>query len=242
MDTYLLKLNSASLAERAPIIQMALGDEGIFHYGRLLISPKLEELAQTEQHASIQRQVEVFCYGTYNEYNADNTLPQLTQPQLEKLKHLTVVSLASESKLLAYDDIKKELGLSEDQQVEDLVIACIYKNLIAAKLDQKRRVVEIDHVIGRDVRREDLEDIYTKLEKWAEACDEVLGEISTEIDTATKNASAKKTLDFEFTKAQQALRTEHATEGVAASNSLTRNDSQFASEEYKLEEQRTGDA
>ncbi|KAJ2087892.1 COP9 signalosome complex subunit 7b, partial [Coemansia sp. RSA 1813] len=197
-------------------------------------------LAQAEQHASILRQVEVFCYGTFNEYNADNTLPQLTEPQLEKLKHLTLVSLASENKLLAYDDVKKELGFSNDQQVEGLVIESTYKKLISAKLDQKRRVVEINHVIGRDVRREDLEDIYSKLELWAEACDEALGDISTEIDTANNNASAKKTLDFEFTKAQQALRTEHATEFVSGSGSLARNDSQFLSNEYQREEQRTG--
>ncbi|KAJ2549644.1 COP9 signalosome complex subunit 7b, partial [Coemansia sp. RSA 1933] len=170
----------------------------------------------------------------------DNTLPQLTEPQVDKLKHLTLVSLASENKVLAYDDMKRELGFNDDQQVENLVIESTYKKLIDAKLDQKRRVVEINHVVGRDVRREDLEDIYSKLELWAEACDEALGDISTEIDTANKNASAKKTLDFEFTKAQQELRTEHITAGVSAPGSLARNDSQFLSNEYQREEQRTG--
>ncbi|KAJ1887896.1 COP9 signalosome complex subunit 7b, partial [Coemansia sp. IMI 209127] len=168
----------------------------------------------------------------------DNTLPQLTEPQLDKLKHLTLVSLASESKMLAYDDVRNELGFNNDQQVENLVIESTYKKLIAAKLDQKRRVVEINHVIGRDVRREDLEDIYSKLELWAETCDEALGDISTEIDIANNNASAKKTLDFEFTKAQQAIHTEYSTEGI--SGSLARNDSQFISNEYQREEQRTG--
>ncbi|KAI9500651.1 COP9 signalosome complex subunit 7b [Coemansia spiralis] len=250
MDEYLLKLNNVSPVERIPIIQKALEDESIVHYGRLLISPKLEELAQTEEYSSILRQVEIFCYGTLSDYNADAALPQLTPLQTEKLKHLTLISLASNAKVLEYDIAKKELGFDDDQKVEDLVINSTYKKLISARLDQQRRIIEVNYVIGRDVRREDLEDIYNKLEKWAQDCDQVLGDISSEIDVANKTASDKKAQDFEFTKALQTLRTEYTTAASTTAHSasgdnpgtIARNDSQYSSNEYQREEQRTGNA
>jgi COP9 signalosome complex subunit 7 len=44
------------------------------------------------------------------------------------------------------------LELSSVRQLEDLIIEALYFDLINARINQERQVLEVDSVIGRDVR------------------------------------------------------------------------------------------
>ncbi|KAJ2832840.1 hypothetical protein FBU31_002008, partial [Coemansia sp. 'formosensis'] len=169
MDAYLSALHTATTeSEAIQVIQQVLNDESIYHFGRVLESPKARELAKSEQPNAYWSLLELFSFGTLGDYKAASAqLPQLTERQLEKLKHLSLVSLASVTKVLPYDDLIRELDCGQEQQMEDLVIDTIYKGLLSAKLDQQRRLVEVEFVVGRDVRHGDLQAIYESLSQWA---------------------------------------------------------------------------
>ncbi|KAJ2099761.1 COP9 signalosome complex subunit 7a [Coemansia sp. S142-1] len=216
MDTYLSALHTATTeSEVIQVIQQLLESEGIYHFGRVLDSPKAREVPVSAQ------------------------LPELTERQLEKLKHLSLVSLASVSKVLPYDDLIRELDCAHEQQMEDLVIDTIYKGLLSAKLDQQRRLVEVEFVVGRDVRRGDLQAIYESLDKWSAVCEKELDTLTVGVNDAEQKLVSKRAKEREFTFALQDLHMAHASAG-GEPESLARYDSQYASSEYQNEERRTG--
>ncbi|KAJ2657544.1 COP9 signalosome complex subunit 7b [Coemansia sp. RSA 1199] len=193
---------------------------------------------RAEQFAQYGQLLELFSFGVLNDYKAVAAqLPQLSPQQLSKLKHLTLVTLASNEKVLQYDRLIAELDCSSEQEMEDLVIEAIYKNILMAKLDQKRRLVEIDFTVGRDVRKQDLPDIYAKLEAWSNTCEEALEKISADIETVNAEAAAKRDDSRNFTNTLQELRSNHV---MAATEGLPRSDSQYESSEYQREAQRVG--
>ena len=45
---------------------------------------------------------------------------------LAKLRHLTIVTMASTNKTLQLDNLEKKLGLNSRRELEDLIIEAIY--------------------------------------------------------------------------------------------------------------------
>lgn len=67
------------------------------------------QLAGTSSAPSFEL-LKVFAYGTWSDYvGRASELPALTEAQSLKLKKLTVVALASQSKMLEYDQLMREL-------------------------------------------------------------------------------------------------------------------------------------
>ncbi|KAJ2712351.1 COP9 signalosome complex subunit 7b [Coemansia spiralis] len=243
MEAHLAALGAAAQADVPSIIERVLEDDSIFHFGRLLQSPKVAELATSDQYASHERLLKLFAFGVLGDYRAHvEQFPQLSAQQLSKLKCLTLVSLASETKVLDYDDLVRELDCASEQEMEDLVVEAIYKGLVSAKLDQTRRVVEIDFVLGRDVRLEDLPSMHARLDEWSDACQSALAETARHIEVASDAAKAKNLDSREFTKVLQSLRVACGATSVSepsAPGGIDRTDSQYSSAEYQREEQRT---
>ncbi|KAJ2486514.1 COP9 signalosome complex subunit 7a [Coemansia sp. RSA 2050] len=230
MDAYLTTLHTATTdLEATQVIQRLLEDEDIYHFGRVLDSPKAREVGLG------------LCQFDYKAAAAQ--LPELSERQLEKLKHLSLVSLASASKVLPYNDLIRELDCAHEQQMEDLVIDTIYKGLLSAKLDQQRRLVEVEFVVGRDVRRGDLQAIYESLDQWSALCEKELNTLTDGVNTAESESVSKRTREREFTFALQDLRMAYAAQASAGDepDGLVRYDSQYTSSEYQREERRAGD-
>ncbi|KAJ1719898.1 COP9 signalosome complex subunit 7b [Coemansia erecta] len=229
MEDCLISLKSASSeADIVTVIQNAL---------------ESENLAESPESSAYWKLLEIFAFETLSYYRSvEAQLPKLNEKQTEKLKHLTLVSLASDAKVIPYNVLMKELEFSTEQQVEDMVIATIYKNLLSAKLDQQRQLIEIEYVIGRDVRRSDLQKIRNMLSEWSTVCEQALADISSNIEISNSQAASRKTEERSFTMALQELRTSHAVAFASGKGAdrASRNDSQFSSSEYRNEEMRTG--
>ncbi|KAJ2741615.1 COP9 signalosome complex subunit 7b [Coemansia sp. BCRC 34301] len=242
MDAYLAALHMATEADAVLVIQRLLEDEGIYHFGRVLNSPKAREFASAKQPSAYWSLLELFSFGTLSDYKAATVeFPELTDRQLEKLKHLSLVSLASTTKVLPYDDLIRELDCAHEQQMEDIVIDTIYKGLLTAKLDQQRRLVEVEFVVGRDVRQGDLQAIYDSLSLWSTVCEKELSTLADDVTAAERESISKRVKEREFTFALQDLRMAYAAHASAGGepDSLARYDSQYASSEYQREERRT---
>ena len=69
----------------------------------------------------------LFAFGTYRQFleNKDKIIA-LSPVMDKKLKHLTILTLATQKKTLPYDDLMVELDLKNVRHLEDLIIEAIY--------------------------------------------------------------------------------------------------------------------
>ena len=122
--------------------------------------------------ASILELLKLFAYGTWSDYEASATLKAqqpLSEAQQTKLKKLTVVSLASQSKTIAYDTLLRELQMRSVREVEDLLIECIYGGLLQGRLDQAARQLEVFSCTARDVDPKELDAMSDTLRQVTQA-------------------------------------------------------------------------
>jgi len=84
---------------------------------------------------------------------------------LRKIRLLSLASLASDSSEIAYATISKSLQVSEDE-VEIWVITAISEDLIAAKMDQLRRVVVIIRSLQRNFSKIQWKQLADGLTAW----------------------------------------------------------------------------
>lgn len=105
---------------------------------------------------------------------------------MRKLQHLTIVAMAVTSKRLPYDELLEALGLQNVRDLEDLIIDAIYADIVHGKLDQRKRHLEVDYAIGRDVRASDVGQIARTLQEWSGTCETVLQCIEQQIVRANE--------------------------------------------------------
>ena len=65
---------------------------------------------------------------------------------------ITIADMASKTKDIKYEALMSALDIQDLRELEDLIIDCIYNDLIKGKLDQKNMELHVDFTYGRDVR------------------------------------------------------------------------------------------
>lgn len=82
---------------------------------------------QNTPQANYVKTLHLFAYGTYKEYLAQkDSLIELTDAMKKKLKHLTIITMAINSRCLAYSDLLDQLDIGCVRELEDIIIASIY--------------------------------------------------------------------------------------------------------------------
>ncbi|BGP34253.1 hypothetical protein JCM10296v2_006068 [Rhodotorula toruloides] len=158
LEPFLLLAKSARGAGAANLITQATSAAGVYVFSELLEQQSIKDLANDEKHAGQYRLLELFAYGTWGEYlAAKDSYPALTAEQEAKLKHLSVLSLATQNKVipystLPYSTLLSTLSLSSVPELEDLLIELFYANVLTGRLDQKGSRLEVLSSVGRDVR------------------------------------------------------------------------------------------
>lgn len=163
------------------------------------------QLAGTPQ-AHFLALLELFAYGSYADYIAGRAaappkFPELSAPALQKLRMLTVASLAAEASQLRFETLKEALGLQgaagseataagassaaaapadggssaspSDKAVEELLLAALNAGLIAGRINQRRGELEVTGAAVRDVQpsAEALDALLAKVRGWKAAVD-----------------------------------------------------------------------
>eukprot|EP00943_MAST-04B_sp_MAST-4B-sp1_P002421 g2421.t1 len=191
--------NATNLAA-AKNIERAVSHKNTFVFGELLSLKNVQDLQGTE-YTKYLSFLQLFAYGTYKDYIANvDTLPQLTELQIRKLKKLSIISLAAEvGDVLNYDMLLKELDIPNVRSLEDLVIECIYSNIMEATLDQKEKHVQVHSAIGRDVAPGQLGKMIEKLKNWSHTAETLIKNMDEEIDEEMKkwNEEQEKKIQFE---------------------------------------------
>ncbi|KAF6749487.1 hypothetical protein DFP72DRAFT_1073027 [Ephemerocybe angulata] len=90
------------------------------------------------------------------------TQEPLNNAQITKLKPLSIVSLASERRILPYPLL---LALLDMPNVCELIHAT-YQDIIRGKLDQKEEQLEVEYTMGRDAEPGKVDELLEALRSW----------------------------------------------------------------------------
>ncbi|CAG0895124.1 unnamed protein product [Darwinula stevensoni] len=186
VEQFVLLAKGAKGAAAVELVKQAIEAPGVYVFGELLDMPNIKELAQGPHNGSWEL-LNLFAYGTYKDYRANqDSLPPVTPTMLQKLCHLTIVSLATKSKVLPYEMLLEELEMKNLRELEDVIIEAIYADVINGKLDQRNHQLEIHRAIGRDIRPEDIKEIASTLQDWCETCENMLYNVDSMISMANQ--------------------------------------------------------
>ncbi|PCH33195.1 hypothetical protein WOLCODRAFT_21833 [Wolfiporia cocos MD-104 SS10] len=193
LEPFLLMLKSAKGAAAAKLIQDATSAPGVYVFGELLEHPNIQELASSEQHAPYYSLLQFFAYKTYPDYlQHKDALPSLNQAQATKLKHLTLVSMAMESRSLPYSQLLEALQMPTIRELEDLIIDAIYLDVIRGKLDQRQQQFDVEYTMGRDLEPGRIESLLASLQIWASTTSSVLATLDEKLVALAKETAAAK--------------------------------------------------
>lgn len=220
-EQFLLLAKSAKGAALATLIHQVLEAPGVYVFGELLDMPNVRELADSD-FASTFRLLTVFAYGTYADYLAEaRNLPPLTEAQKNKLRHLSVVTLAAKVKCIPYAVLLEALALRNVRQLEDLVIEAVYADVLRGSLDQRNQRLEVDYSIGRDIQRQDLSAIAQTLQEWCVGCEVVLSGIEEQVSRANlhkeQQLGLKQQIESEVANLKKTIKVTTAAAAAATS-------------------------
>jgi len=210
LEPFVLLANGAKGAAAIGLIKQVLEAPGVYVFGELLDHPKIIELETSHADGACHlRLLRIFAYGTYSDYLTDKetpALPSLSANTVKKLRLLTLVSLATKSKLIKYSGLQHELKMDGVRELEDLIIDAINSNIIQGKLDQKASYFEVDWAMGRDIRKTDVTKIAKTLKDWRESCNGMLTCLENQAKRADEAKHDNITHQSEIKKKVQDIR------------------------------------
>jgi hypothetical protein len=120
--------------------------------------------------------------------------PPIQEALLTKLKQLSLVSLCSVQKTLAYADLMRALDVPDVRALEDIIISSLYAGLLQGKLDQRAAQLEVHSTMGRDVRVDaaSLSVLADRLNAWRATCATALDAINAEVAAAADAQAAER--------------------------------------------------
>jgi COP9 signalosome complex subunit 7 len=191
---------SATDLAAAKNIELAVSNKYTFVFGELLHLPNVQAL-QSSKYTKHLALLQLFAYGTYTEYLTNKSdFPPLSELNVQKLRQLSIVTLAVKSKRLKYDMLMEKLEVKDVRSLEDLVIGCVYAGILEAKLDQKQKEVLVNGAIGRDLPPGGLADMIGKLGKWSEGASLLIENMGKQIEDANLEYSSEQRTKEQFLK------------------------------------------
>ncbi|ETI19808.1 hypothetical protein G647_08821 [Cladophialophora carrionii CBS 160.54] len=186
----------------AELIKGAISDRGAYIFTELLQLPTVQALRGTEFEPWLTL-LEIFSWGTYEEYKANPSLPQLDVHQTLKLRQLTLLTLASPfspptpddtTNNLTYAALLSRLQLSNPDELEGLITASIDGNLLTARLYPTSSPPAV-HIISvaplRDLRPQSLPTLLQILQTWESRCVSVVSDLESQIATIRATAQQR---------------------------------------------------
>jgi len=212
MEQFLLLAKTCKGLSAVELIRQVLESPHIYVFGEFLDLANIKELTTNCEHNLYYELLLVFAFGTYKDYlSASERLPALSEPMRTKLRHLTIVSMATKCKHIPYEQLLKELDMKNLRELEDLIIEVIYANVVTGKMDQLNNRLEIEQTIGRDIKRDELKTVANILNEWCRNCDNVLRNIEQQIQNANhlkeENHNKKQSIEQQVNTIKKTIKT-----------------------------------
>lgn len=188
IDKFLILLESQQGDATAALIEKILEGPGVYVFGTFLQHENVTALrnSKSKKQQLWYNALELFAYGTYDDYDPKGKHPELKEKQLNKLKKLSIVTEAelSTTKILYYKDLIEKFKLSNVRELEDFIIDCIYEGLLKGKLDQKRQRLEIEYSKGRDISKKNITAMKNRLISWLNNTDNLVKTLDDRVKQA----------------------------------------------------------
>ncbi|OKL60234.1 COP9 signalosome complex subunit 7 [Talaromyces atroroseus] len=182
----------------ANIIANATSNPNTYVFAELLETPAVQALRSSETPEEFRgylKLLEIFAWGTWQEYQETAGLPALNNEQALKLRLLSLLTLSSTLRPLTYQGLMQALSITSAAELESLVTTAIYSSLIVARLSPATNppTVNVTAVAPlRDVRAQTVSAMISILSEWEDRCGDIINGIEAEIakikDQTVKNA------------------------------------------------------
>jgi len=166
---YVSKIGSLSAGPQfTQFITSLLNDPEVYVFGEVVENDNVKSLSTSDDNSKKSYSLlELFAYGKYSDFKGkEKELPALTDQQLSKLRHLTIISMAQKKRELAYTDLMSELGLPSVHDVESLIISSVYHGILVGKLNSEKQQLVVETTLGRDVRPHEIDVMIKSLADW----------------------------------------------------------------------------
>ncbi|OAL38922.1 hypothetical protein AYO20_01673 [Fonsecaea nubica] len=186
----------------AELIKGAISAPGAYIFTELLQLPVIQSLRGTQGEPWLKL-LEIFSWGTYEEFKADPSLPPLDEAQTFKLRQLSLLTLASPfaptsknttANALTYPGLLATLLLSTSQELEYLVTQSIYSGLLTARLSPTSSPPTV-HIMSvaplRDLRPHSLPVLWQILQTWESRCTAVVSDLEAQISAIRATAQQR---------------------------------------------------
>jgi COP9 signalosome complex subunit 7 len=194
-----LALAKSATSPRAAsdLVTQATSAPNTYVFAELLQQPNIRKLATDEQYSNYLALLETFAWGTWESYKASSTpLPALSEAQVRKLRLLSLLTIAAEKTNaptaqhnLSYPSLCQRLDLESPRDLEQLVTAAIYDNLLSATLNPTAQTVVVTSVAPlRDLAPGSISELLGELSAWSGRCDAVLADLQAEVARIEANA------------------------------------------------------
>jgi len=224
------------------LITQATSSPNTYVFAELLQQPNIRKLASDEQYGNHFALLKNFAYGTWESHKtAGSTLPALSDVQKRKLRLLSLLTIAAEKPSastatnLSYSSLCARLDLEYTRDLEQLVTAAIYENLLTATLNPAAQTVVITSVAPlRDLAPGSVGQLLGELSAWSGRCDSVLADLQAEISRI--EAEAVKRAAREQRKEKQIKAVNEAGEKSNGAAGTTRSGKQLGSSKAEAQE------
>ncbi|KAG0230897.1 COP9 signalosome complex subunit 7a [Actinomortierella wolfii] len=209
LEPYLALSKSAKGAACIQLIKDVLSAPGVYVFGELLDMPNVAELKNNPEYAPYHRLLEIFSYGTYQDYQQNKAdLPELSEAQRTKLQQLSIVTLSEQTRAIPYSDLLSYLDIANVRQLEDLIMDAIYQDVLKASLDQKLKQVEVQSAMGRDLRPGQAQQMLAILAEWKQRSETLLRELDAKMNQVIEQKVREKKGRLAFEEKVEKLRKE----------------------------------
>ncbi|KAI9659973.1 MAG: hypothetical protein M1821_001325 [Bathelium mastoideum] len=234
-----LSKSATSARAAADLITQATSAPQTFVFAELLQTPNVQALAQSKDYAGHLKLLEVFSWGTWQDYvDGQSHLPTLNEHQTQKLRLLTLLTVLADqapssttttaassspnqttTTTLTYAHLQHALALPSPRSLEDLLISAIYASLLTAALSPATQTVDVAAVAPlRDLRPGALPQLAARLDAWAARCGDALAMLEREMQgvkmRARREAERKRVGEQGFERALEALDREKKAQGL----------------------------
>lgn len=211
LNQFLILAQSAQGRACEALIRQALEHSGVFVFGELLDCPNIRALENSEEGRQLLELLRIFAYGTYPDYKArGDQLPGINAAQRRKLQLLSIVSLATREKVVKFGDLQVALDVTDQRELEDLIIEAMYQNLVVGKMDQENGCLVVESCACRDCRDEDIDFIIDTLTAWHESAGGMLQSLDGMVQHAhtsfEKQKSAREELEKGISSTRELLK------------------------------------
>ncbi|KAJ5522163.1 hypothetical protein N7527_006278 [Penicillium freii] len=181
----------------ANLITNATSSTQTYVFAELLELPTVQSLRSPDTPAEFKgylKLLEIFAWGTWQEYQTTPNLPELNTEQTLKLRLLSLLTLSTTIKPLTYSALMTALSTPTKAELESLVTKAIYASLITARLSPASNPPSVNVTAVaplRDVQPQSLPQMIANLSEWESRCGEVVSDLEAEI-ARVKSDAAKR--------------------------------------------------